>query len=268
MKDGIFDLTDRCIVVTGGSGLLGSAFVKELALRNVNVISVDQIKPANPVETDGDRGTIDYFAANITDKPELQDVCAEVLKKYGRIDGLINSAAIDTRPDAPIEENGPFENFPLDVWRKVIDVNVTGTFLCCQIFGKAMADQKKGSIINICSTYGLVSPDQKIYEYRRQQGEDFYKPPAYATSKSALLNLTRYIATYWGAKGVRTNTLTFGGVENEQDEEFMQAYRNKTPLGRMAKPEDYLGPIIFLLSDASNYMTGSNLVVDGGWTAW
>jgi NAD(P)-dependent dehydrogenase (short-subunit alcohol dehydrogenase family) len=267
MQDNIFDVSKKCIIVTGGSGLLGSKFVSELANRGANVVSLDQAIPDGIPENAGTSGSVTYVSADITERDQLERICESALEKFGRIDGLINSAAIDTRPDAPVEENGPFENFPLDVWRRVMDVNVTGTFLCCQVFGKAMADRGKGSIVNISSTYGLVAPDQKIYEYRRQQGEEFYKPPAYSTSKSAILNLTRYVATYWGGKGVRTNTLTFGGVENSQDQRFVDAYVEKTPLGRMANSEDYLGPVVFLLSDASNYMTGSNLVVDGGWTA-
>ena len=163
--------------------------------------------------------------------------------------------------------NGPFEDFPVEIWRQTLDVNVTGVFLCCQVFGKQMAGADGGSIVNVASIYGLVSPDQRVYEYRRRGGANFFKPAAYATSKSALLNLTRYLATYWAPR-VRVNTVTFAGVFNDQDPEFLAEYTKRVPLGRMARPDEYNGAILFLASDASSYMTGANVVLDGGYTAW
>jgi NAD(P)-dependent dehydrogenase (short-subunit alcohol dehydrogenase family) len=148
-----------------------------------------------------------------------------------------------------------------------MDVNVKGVYLASKIFGAAMAANRRGSIINISSIYGVVSPDQSIYDYRRQRGEIFYKPVAYAVSKSALLNLTRYLATYWARTGVRVNTLVIAGVENGQDPEFMKAYCDRMPVGRMAHQDEYNGAVIFLASTASSYMNGAQLVIDGGWTA-
>ena len=148
-----------------------------------------------------------------------------------------------------------------------MNVNVKGVYLACQVIGSAMAEAGRGSIINVSSIYGIVSPDQSLYEYRRARGETFFKPVAYSVSKSALLNLSRYLATYWARSGVRVNTLVIAGVENRQEEAFLQAYCQRIPMGRMAERTEYNGAVLFLASEASRYMTGSQLVVDGGWTA-
>ena len=184
----------------------------------------------------------------------------KVVKKYGKIDVLVNNAAY--QGDDKLRTI-PFEKLPLESWNKAIDVNLTGIFLCCQEIGKIMVKQKKGVIINISSTYGIVAPDQRIYGKSHQNSAIFY-----AATKSAVLNLTRYLAAYWQGKGIRVNTLSPGGVEKNQEVNFKRKYSEKTMLGRMAKKDEYVGPIIFLASDASSYMTGSNLIVDGGWTAW
>ena len=149
-----------------------------------------------------------------------------------------------------------------------MDVNVKGTFLCCQVVGGAMARAGRGSIVNVSSVYGLLSPVQDLYAFRRERGETFVKPVAYSVSKSAILNLTRYLATYWAKEGVRVNTLTLAGVWNDQPAEFLEAYATRVPLGRMLDAKEALGAVVFLASDASSYVTGSNLVVDGGWSAW
>jgi len=192
-----------------------------------------------------------------------------VLERHGRIDILVNNAAINDMVEQPSldVDVSQFEHFPIAMWRRVLDVNVTGMFLCCQIIGATMAQRQSGSIINIASTYGIVAPDQSLY--RAPDGtQRFYKSAAYPVSKAAVIMLTKYLATYWGHRNVRVNTLSPGGVANGQEPFFVEQYERRTPLGRMATVNDYQGALIYLAGDASSYMTGHNLVVDGGWTAW
>jgi NAD(P)-dependent dehydrogenase (short-subunit alcohol dehydrogenase family) len=205
---------------------------------------------------------------DITSADAVSSVCDDVQNTLGPIDILVNNAAIDDKVshDA-FDENSAFERYPLDRWNAMLNTNVTGTFLCCQIIGRGMAERAAGSIINIASTYGVVAPDQSLY--RNADGsQTFLKGPAYPTTKGAVIALTRFLAAYWGHRGVRANTLSPGGVDNGQDPGFVARYCARTPLGRMATPTDYRGALVFLASDASSYMTGANLVVDGGWTAW
>jgi len=192
----------------------------------------------------------------------------ELVRESGVPHALVNAAALDSPPDAPAEEVGAFESYPEHSFDEVMAVNVKGTFLPCQVVGGAMAAAGRGSIINISSIYGMLSPVQDLYEFRRRGGEEFFKPFAYSVSKSALYNLTRYLATYWAKSGVRVNTLTLAGVANEQPQEFVDAYTARMPLGRMADVREVVGPVVFLASDASSYVTGANVVVDGGWSAW
>jgi NAD(P)-dependent dehydrogenase (short-subunit alcohol dehydrogenase family) len=255
-----FDLRDRVVVVTGGAGQLGRAFTNSLIAAGAKIAVIDRA----PVKETAD---ILPLACDITDRSALDAALAEIERRWESPYGLVNAAALDAPPDSPPEENGPFETYPEASFDKIMSVNVKGTFLCCQVFGGAMAAAGRGSIVNIASIYGMVSPDQSLYQYRRDRGEIFFKPVAYATSKSALYNLTRYLAAYWGAKGVRVNTLTLGGVYNNQDPAFLERYQAKVPLGRMADVNEYNGVVQFLLSDAASYVTGSNVVVDGGFTA-
>lgn len=272
MPQDLFSVERKVIVVTGGCGQLGQQFTRTLIDRGARVAVFD-VQPskrrAAEIDINGtNEDALLTLAVDVTQRDSIAEGLARVVSKWGPPHALINNAALDSPPDAPAEETGPFETYPESSWDRVMQVNAKGVFLCCQVIGGQMADAGRGSIINICSIYGLVSPDQRIYDYRRAAGATFVKPVAYAASKSSLLNLTRYLATYWSPKKVRVNTLTLGGVFNNQDEEFLKNYSAHVPLERMAREDEYNGAIIFLISDASSYMTGANLVIDGGWTAW
>ena len=265
-----FDLHDRTVIVTGGLGQLGAAFANALLDAGARVavvdISDDRSRAKIPLKDVGE-DRLRLFAADVTSKVSLKAALEKIEAAWGAPYGLINNAAIDAPPDAPASENGPFEDYPEASLGRMLDVNVKGVVYCCQVFGRAMAKAGRGSIVNISSIYGLLSPDQSLYQYRRDRGEDFYKPVGYSVTKSALMNLTRYLAVYWGKAGVRVNTLTFAGVFANQEPAFLEPYTKKVPLGRMADPADYEGPVVFLMSDAARYMTGANVVVDGGFTA-
>lgn len=265
----LFRLTDKTAVVTGALGLLGQHHCQALAEAGANVIVADldvkkcrELAEQLPTESYG-------VHLDVTRAHSIQALLAETVEKLGHVDVLVNNAAINDMFETPAlaAEQSRFENYPLEMWQKSFDVNVTGIFLCSQIIGSKMAQQGRGSIINVASTYGMVAPDQSIY--RNPAGQQlFFKSPAYPTTKGAVIAFTKFLATYWGHAGVRVNTLSPGGVENGQDDFFIANYSRKTPLGRMAQPTDYRGALVFLASDASAYMTGANLVVDGGWTTW
>lgn len=271
VRDPLFSIDGRGVIVTGGAGRLGAQFARTLLARGAKVAIFDSADRNAFRARYGDlagSNSLCFEQVDVTDRSAIEAAAARVQKAWGVPHGLVNAAAIDAPPDAPPEENGPFETYPVESWDKIMAVNVKGTMLCCQVIGAGMASAGRGSIVNIGSTYGLVSPDQNLYEYRRERGEVFYKPVTYSASKSAIYNLTRYLATYWGQKGVRVNTLTPGGVFAGQEPEFLDGYARRVPIGRMARDDELDGGIVFLLSDASSYMTGANLVIDGGWTAW
>lgn len=266
--DVLFDVSQEIVLITGVSGQLGGEYARTFLERGACVAGLDVHGSSGNDELEAlFSGNYLFCASDVTSKTSLQQALNEITGKFGTPTVLINNAAIDSPPSAPAEENGPFEDYPEASWDKVIDVNLKGVYLSCQVFGAAMARAGKGSIINVASIYGTVSPDQNLYEYRRQRGEVFYKPVAYSASKSGIYNLSRYLAAYWGKQNVRVNSLTIAGVFNNQEQEFLKAYCGRIPIGRMANANEYNGSVLFLASPASTYMTGANLVIDGGWTA-
>ncbi|MCW8995182.1 MAG: SDR family oxidoreductase [Psychromonas sp.] len=265
----LFSLKEKIAIVTGALGLIGKHHCHALAEAGANVVVCD-LNESQCAKFASSLSVLSLgIGVNITDKKSVLSLKRKVLSNYGKIDILVNNAAINDKfedPQSALEES-KFENYPVEMFKKSLDVNVTGMFICSQVLGSEMANRGSGSIINVASTYGIVAPDQSIY--KNEKGEQsFYKSAAYPVTKGAVISFTRFLATYWANKGVRVNTLSPGGVKDNQEEFFVKNYSNRTPLGRMAFPTDYKGALVFLASDASSYMTGANLVVDGGWTAW
>jgi 2-deoxy-D-gluconate 3-dehydrogenase len=204
----------------------------------------------------------------VADAASVRAMAERTLAEFGRVDALVNNAALDPKfdPAHAGSHQSSFEDYPLEAWEQALAVNVTGMFLCAQAVSRPMLKAGRGVIVNVASTYGLVGPDQRLYQ--REDQPPRFKPVTYTVAKAAAIGLTRYLATYFAGKGIRVNTLTPGGVYAGHDEEFVRRYSARTVLGRMAEKEEMSSALLFLLSDASSYMTGANLVVDGGWTAW
>jgi len=269
----MFDLRGRVAILTGGAGLLGREYAAALADAGAHVIIADINLHAarNLALAITERVGIEArgVETDVSSKPSVQAMVEQTLARFGRIDILVNNAALDPKfdPEHVEEHVNTFEDYPLELWNRSLAVNLTGMFLCAQAVARPMLAQGKGVILNISSIYGLVGPDQRLYE--KSNGEPVaYKPVDYSVTKSAVLGLTRYLATYWAGKNIRVNTLTLGGVFNNHEDEFTRRYSYRTPLGRMAQKSEYCGALLFLVSDASSYMTGANLTADGGWTAW
>jgi len=271
MIDKKFNVKNKNIVLTGSSGRLGQEYANFLSDAGANMILIDIDNKSNSKLSSQIKrkykSNSNYYTCDITKKDELEKISKLIIKEYSIIDGLINNAGFTTsfaKKEKKSSYSSSFEDFPLELWNQTLSVNLTGTFLCCQEFGRQMMKQKKGSIINIASHYGLIAPDQRIYG-----NSGLNLPISYAASKSGILNLTRYLASYWRGKNIRVNTLTPGGVLDKklQSKEFIKKYSEKTILNRLANPDEYNAAILFLISDASSYMTGSNLIIDGGWTS-
>lgn len=260
----IFDFSNRVIVITGAAGLLGSEYAHGFCQAGANVVLADKnfIKCKKlAIELEKEFGAKPLaIKLDVTNPNSITKMVNQIKKKFSKIDILVNNAIF---PEIGKIKKIRFEDYPLDMWKEGVDVNLTGMFLCSQQIGKIMAKQKNGVIINISSIYGIKGPDQRIYGKTK-----IVKSALYATTKGAVINFTRYLAAYWNRTGVRVNTLSLGGVEEDQDPSFKKKYSDKTMIGRMAKKDEYVGALLFLSSDASSYMTGSNLIIDGGWSAW
>ena len=266
----LFDLTGRVAVITGGTGLLGQQHAAIIAdaggipvLADIRSLDADELR-------DRFGTSACSLIVDITQKSEVEKFTAEVLQRFGRIDILINNAANNPKVEAPGQlAKSRLEHFSIDQWNADLAVGLTGAFLCSQVIGAEMARKKRGVIINIASDLAVIAPDQRLY---REEGlpeeQQPAKPVSYSVVKTGLIGLTRYLATYWAADGVRVNALSPGGVYNQQPEEFVQRIAKLIPMGRMAGLSEYQGALLFLCADASSYMTGANLVIDGGRSCW
>jgi NAD(P)-dependent dehydrogenase (short-subunit alcohol dehydrogenase family) len=274
LKD-LFDLTGRVAVITGGAGMLGMQYATAIAEAGGHAIIADLSEEAvlHSAHEITDAYGVEAFGitVDITEKTQVEAMVDAVTGKFGRIDILINNAALTVKGGSRTKEYfAPFEEYPLDLWEKALRVNLTGMFLCCQSVGRIMVNQRSGVILNIASDVGNISPDHRIYKgvANRYTGGAFNTPVAYATTKAGVINFTRYLATYWADKGIRVNSISPGSVFADHEPGFVKNLIDRIPLGRMAQVDEYKGVILFLVSDASSYMTGANLIVDGGRTAW
>ena len=270
----LFNLAGRVAVVTGGAGLLGYLHGAILAAAGAHVVLLDLpvTEPASRAKQIGAaHGVVCLgLTTDVTNEAAVAEASAQVIAKFGRVDILINNAANNPKvEDAKGLTWSRLENLPLDVWETDIRVGLTGAFLCSRIFGAEMAKRRAGVIVNVASDLAVIAPDQRLYRVESlPEDQQPVKPVTYSVVKSALLGLTRYLATYWSGANIRVNAISPGGVLNGQPEVFLSRLKQLIPMERMANRDEYQGAILFLCSDASSYMTGANLVIDGGRTCW
>jgi NAD(P)-dependent dehydrogenase (short-subunit alcohol dehydrogenase family) len=262
----LFRLDGKLAIVTGAAGLLGEQHAIALSNVGANVVLTDVNievceQRANQISEQSGVQAVAFFC-DVTHKAAWQELLDWVLAKFGQVDVLINNAGF-TNQSRSANYDVPFSDFPVEDWQQILEVNLTGVFLGCQVVGKQMLQQKSGSIINIASLYGIVSPNHRMYPKT-----GIHQPVAYSVSKGGVIALTRFLATLWAEKGVRVNCITPGGIYNEHPDLFASRYATLSPIGRMAQKEEMQGALIYLASSASSYCTGHNLVVDGGWTIW
>ena len=273
----LFRLDGRVALVTGGAGLLGRRYCEALLQAGARVVigDVDGAgAEALAAELDTERAL--GLKLDVTNEASVNGATQRAVQRFKRLDILVNNAALTVRGGSeqlsPADYFAPFESYKREVWQRAVDVNLTGMLLCAQAAGRQMLlqDPPGGVMVNISSTYWVVAPDQRVYDGVRSPYADatFNTPVSYAVTKTAVLGLTRYLATYWGKNNIRVNALTPHGVYDNHDDAFVRNFVYRSPLGRMARNDEYRGALLFLVSDASSYMTGANLIVDGGWTAW
>lgn len=268
---GKFKLTGKTAIVTGGAGILGSHFCRGLADAGANVAVVDiNLAGAEIVATEINdlyTGRAKAIQCDISSEDSVREMVKEVILEFGEISILHNNAAgKSSNLDAFFAD---FEDYDLNQWKEIMGTNLDGMFLVAKHVGKVMKDQRKGgSIIQTASIYGIMAPDQRIYEGSHYLGRQINSPAIYSASKAGVIGLTKYLATYWAKDGIRVNSITPGGVESGQNDIFKHNYSNRIPLGRMSQPEEMVGALIYLSSDASSYVTGQNIIVDGGLNAW
>lgn len=259
-----FSLDGKVLVVTGAAGILGRKFCDALLDSGAYVVGVDSNEAGlQELVQSHSSGQLSTYCADIRERASIRLIREELVERFGRIDGLLNNAA--TKSENFFE---PFESFPLEDWDHVMSVNLKGALVCCQEFGGQMAAQGHGSVVNVLSIYGVVAPDQRIYDGSEYLGRAINTPAVYSASKAGLGGLTSYLSSYWGSRNVRVNGLTPGGILSGQNQVFIDRYSQRVPMGRMGQADDLLGALIYLLSDAASYVTGQNIVVDGGLTVW
>lgn len=269
-----FDLTDKVAVITGGAGLLGVKHAEAIAeFGGIPILlDIDEKKGTKKAQSISNEYQVkcEFHFCDITNESQILNVLSTLLSYFDHIDILINNAAIDPKVEEKKGKNlSRLENFPINQWNLELSVGLTGSMLCSKIFGHEMAKKGKGVILNISSDLGVIAPDQRLYmKNELPDNMQPVKPVSYSVIKHGLIGLTKYLATYWADKGVRVNSISLGGVSNKQNSKFVERLTNLIPLGRMAHENEYKAAIIFLVSDASSYMTGSNLVIDGGRSCW
>jgi NAD(P)-dependent dehydrogenase (short-subunit alcohol dehydrogenase family) len=261
MADGVH-IRNKRILLVGATGVLGREYARAFVAAGARVVLADRTE-SNVLSLAEELGIVGV-EMDVADEMAVTDGVKTAIKALGGLDGVVNNAAATGEGlMASGDAFSPFEEYPLAVWQRTLDINLTGTFLVAREAGRALKQGGGGSLVNVASVYGVVGPDHRIYE-----GQPFRSFPGYSASKAGVIGLTRWLATWWGKDGVRVNCVTPGGVFNGHDERFTSAYSNRTPMGRMAERKELVGIMLYLLSDASSYCTGQNFIVDGGFTAW
>lgn len=268
----LFGLHNKVVILTGGMGRIGTEYAEALLKAGGRVAILDIIpKPNEKLKKLKEKYPLLFFKVDITNEKEVEKIVTQVIERWDTPQILINNAGWAASPFAKTKASISFEDYPVSVWEDVFKINTTSAVICSKIVGRRLIKEKKeGVIINIASTYAHVAPDQRIYSYKlKKEGKKFVKDASYSASKAAIIALTRDLAVQWAPYHIRVVALSPGGVRtSDSDPDFIKNYSYRTPLGRMAKSNDYNGAILFLASNASSYMTGTTLIVDGGWTIW